>query len=107
MTTITAELGGQGGAGVAKRVLGSSEAKLADMDDMPSEKGGGAAVTRLVKPQSPRGAAQWIEHVGVGAGHSAWFGSLHFHVHCGFAHLLSQDSAHSVLHFGGAQTVWH
>lgn len=35
------------------------------------------------------------------------FPGLHFQVHWGSAHLLSQSSAQRVWHFGGAQTVLH
>lgn len=79
--------------------LGSVAARPFASTVIPASKGGGRAL-RL--PSSPQALAppQVSEHLGF-----SHFPGLHFQVHCGSAHWLSHCSEHSVLHFGGAQTV--
>jgi len=86
-------------AAKADKVFGSTAAKPFARTVMPAPKGGGRA---FKLPSRPQALAPPQVSVHLGFSHCP---GLHFHVHCGSEHLLSQLSEHSVVHLGGAQTV--
>jgi len=95
-------LGGAAGfAANPGKLLGSVAARPFATTVMPESKGGGRALRLASRPQA-LAPPQVNEHLGF-----SHFPGLHFHVHCGSLHLLSQFSAQSVWHLGGEHTVLH